>query len=176
MASALLQIAQGIDIKFIRAPFGPKKEFKDKDVMANAMLSCKKKLMCWEKSLMKCSSYSQVFLHYNILYDSILWSRSAQKMACMQCRSKKNPEQTLLCDECNKACHMYCLKPKLKSIPEGDWFCPKCRPEDFKVVRNYKRKAKIFVVEEEEEEEEDDLDDTVADPDDSGDDADGTVR
>lgn len=172
MASALLQVEQGVDIKFIRAPFGPKKELKDKDLMANALLSCKKKLQSWEKSLMKSVSYAQVFLHYNILYDSILWSRSAQKMACMLCRSKRDPEQTLLCDECNKACHMYCLKPKLKAIPEGDWFCPRCRPEDFKVKKDRKRKAKIFVVEEEEENE---LDDTMEDQDGSGDDLDETI-
>lgn len=87
-------------------------------------------------------------MHYNILHDSISWSKSAIKQGCMICRRKSDPEQTLLCDECNKAWHMYCLKPKLKVIPEGEWFCPKCRPEDYKVKRT--RKRKIFVEEEEE--------------------------
>lgn len=66
----------------------------------------------------------------------------------MICRRKNDPEQTLLCDECNKAWHMFCLKPKLTEIPQGDWFCPKCRPDDYKVKPN--RKRKIFVEEESE--------------------------
>ena len=32
----------------------------------------------------------------------------------------------LLCDSCNRGYHTYCLKPALRSIPAGDWFCPMC--------------------------------------------------
>jgi bromodomain adjacent to zinc finger domain protein 1A len=60
LAMALLQIEQGIDIKFVRAPFGPAKELKDKDQMAKAMETCKRKLLKWETSLMKSTSYAQV--------------------------------------------------------------------------------------------------------------------
>lgn len=60
LAMALLQIEQGIDIKFIRAPFGPVKEIKDKDLMAKALAMCKKKILRWEESLMKATSYAQV--------------------------------------------------------------------------------------------------------------------
>lgn len=31
-----------------------------------------------------------------------------------------------MCDECDDAWHIWCLKPALKSVPDGDWFCPKC--------------------------------------------------
>jgi bromodomain adjacent to zinc finger domain protein 1A len=155
LAMALLQIEQGIDIKFIRAPFGPTKELKDKDAMAKAMETCKKKILKWEESLMKSTSYAQVFLHYNILHDSILWSRSAQRVGCMICRRKNDPEQTLLCDECNKGWHMFCLKPKLTQIPQGDWFCPRCRPDDYKPKTT--RKRKVFVEEEVESEEEEEI-------------------
>lgn len=60
LAMALLQIEQGIDIKFIRAPFGPTKELKDKEAMAKAMETCKRKILRWEASLMKSTSYAQV--------------------------------------------------------------------------------------------------------------------
>jgi chromodomain-helicase-DNA-binding protein 4 len=34
----------------------------------------------------------------------------------------------LLCDgeNCEEACHSFCLKIPLQSIPEGDWLCPLC--------------------------------------------------
>lgn len=32
----------------------------------------------------------------------------------------------LVCDGCERAYHLGCLKPPLSHIPEGDWFCPRC--------------------------------------------------
>lgn len=60
LAMALLQIEQAIDIKFVRAPFGPVKELKDKDAMAKAVYICRKRILRWEQSLMKSTSYAQV--------------------------------------------------------------------------------------------------------------------
>lgn len=151
LATALLQIEQCIDPKFLCFPFGMKKKIKDKAAIAKSIIKGQKNLARWEESLMRATNYSQIFLHYNVLYDTIQWNRSAERIACMMCRRKGIPEQTLLCDECNRACHMYCLKPKLKQVPEGDWFCPKCRPEDYKRKRQ-PRKRKVFVEEVEEEE------------------------
>uniref|UniRef100_A0A336MMI0 Bromodomain adjacent to zinc finger domain protein 1A n=1 Tax=Culicoides sonorensis TaxID=179676 RepID=A0A336MMI0_CULSO len=164
LAKALLQIEQGIDQKFIRIPFGPKRDFKDKDVMARKNSERRRKLERWEESLMRSTTFSQIYLHLNILYDAITWSRSAARTNCVICRRAKDPEFTLLCDDCNKGYHTYCLKPKLKTIPEGNWYCPKCRPENFKVQRG--RKRKIFTEEEPEETEEttqdeDTIDETV---------------
>ena len=34
----------------------------------------------------------------------------------------------LLCDGCDHGYHMYCLRPPLADIPEGDWFCYDCHP------------------------------------------------
>lgn len=153
LAMALLQIEQGIDIKFVGAPFGPPKELKDKNAAAKAMQRCKSRLLHWEESLMKSTSYAQVFLHYNILHDAITWSRSAQRVGCLICRRKNDPEQTLLCDQCNKGWHMYCLKPKVTKIPEGDWYCPRCAPDDWKPKTTRKRKEFVEI----ESEEEDDL-------------------
>jgi bromodomain adjacent to zinc finger domain protein 1A len=60
LAMALLQIEQGTEIKFIRAPFGPSKESKDKSAMARAYELSKKRLLMWEESLMKATNFSQV--------------------------------------------------------------------------------------------------------------------
>lgn len=32
----------------------------------------------------------------------------------------------LLCDECNRGHHLYCLSPPLTAVPKCDWFCPRC--------------------------------------------------
>ena len=33
----------------------------------------------------------------------------------------------LMCDGCTRAYHPGCLNPPLKRIPEGEWFCPRCK-------------------------------------------------
>lgn len=173
LAKALLQIEQCVDSKFLIYPFGPKKNIKDKANITKQTYKGQKNLASWEESLMRATNFSQIFLHYNVLYDAIQWSRSAEKIACMICRRKGDPSQTLLCDDCNRACHMYCLKPKLKQVPEGDWFCQRCRPEDY-TKKKQTKKRKVFE-EEEPEEEEEVLDETIADDDnsDGDDDSDG---
>lgn len=48
---------------------------------------------------------------------------------CRICRKKKDDDNLLLCDGCNSGFHLYCLRPPLRSIPEGDWFCLSCKPQ-----------------------------------------------
>ena len=45
----------------------------------------------------------------------------------------------LLCDNCNSAYHMFCLRPPLKAVPKGDWLCPACRPRERRSVAAPKR-------------------------------------
>lgn len=54
--------------------------------------------------------------------NSITWNRSALNARCRICRRKGDPEKMLLCDGCDKGHHMYCLKPLLTVVPEGDWY------------------------------------------------------
>uniref|UniRef100_A0A4Y0BHR4 PHD-type domain-containing protein n=1 Tax=Anopheles funestus TaxID=62324 RepID=A0A4Y0BHR4_ANOFN len=127
MASALLQVEQGIDIKFYRHPFGPKGIHKGPNSIAYWRYHFQKRILRWEASLMRATSFSQLFLHYHVLYDAIRWSRSIERAVCMVCRLQGGDASVLLlCHECSRACHTYCLKPKLKKIPEGDWFCTQC--------------------------------------------------
>jgi hypothetical protein len=45
---------------------------------------------------------------------------------CTKCGSGGDDEVLMLCDGCDIAYHTYCLKPPLRTVPEGDWFCPAC--------------------------------------------------
>lgn len=47
---------------------------------------------------------------------------------------------------------MFCLKPKVTKVPEGDWYCPRCKPDDFKTKSTRKRRQEFVEVESEEEE------------------------
>jgi [histone H3]-trimethyl-L-lysine4 demethylase len=39
----------------------------------------------------------------------------------------KNARKILLCDECDRGFHIYCLDPPLSTVPDNDeWFCAEC--------------------------------------------------
>lgn len=46
--------------------------------------------------------------------------------ACCTCSKTDRPEVLLLCDDCDDAYHLECLRPALLSVPDGDWYCPLC--------------------------------------------------
>ncbi|XP_039947514.1 bromodomain adjacent to zinc finger domain protein 1A [Bactrocera tryoni] len=126
-ASALLQVEQAIERRFIKEPFGaPLKDIKDKEIFERKVKRGAIRLKQWEMSLMESTSYSQVFLHLNVLHDCILWARSTNKSLCQVCRRGSDPDKMLLCDECNGGTHMFCMKPKMKTVPEGNWYCARC--------------------------------------------------
>jgi hypothetical protein len=46
---------------------------------------------------------------------------------CYSCGSGVDIDSLLVCDYCSqKVCHLKCLKPKLKHIPDPDWYCDYC--------------------------------------------------
>ena len=49
-----------------------------------------------------------------------------EEVSCEVCSSIEDDENMLLCDGCDSGYHLYCLRPKLKTIPDDDWFCAKC--------------------------------------------------
>uniref|UniRef100_A0AAY4C7A4 Bromodomain adjacent to zinc finger domain 2B n=1 Tax=Denticeps clupeoides TaxID=299321 RepID=A0AAY4C7A4_9TELE len=83
-------------------------------------------LKVWRKALNEVRSAAQLSLCIQQLQKSIAWERSIMKVYCQICRKGDNEELLLLCDGCDKGCHTYCHRPKITSIPEGDWFCPAC--------------------------------------------------
>jgi hypothetical protein len=40
--------------------------------------------------------------------------------------SSEELREMVQCDQCGKSWHAGCLHPKLESVPEGDWICPRC--------------------------------------------------
>ena len=48
---------------------------------------------------------------------------------CQVCGKADEADKMLLCGDemgtkgCNLGWHIFCLRPKLASIPSGDWFC-----------------------------------------------------
>ncbi|KAJ3613285.1 hypothetical protein NHX12_019535 [Muraenolepis orangiensis] len=142
LALALAQVEQGIERKFLKAPLGEeekkdlkliKKSKKKDEEQASDDGSegrvVKTVLERWRESLMASSSLSQVFVHLSTLERSVLWSRSLLNTCCKICRRKGDSDTMLLCDGCDRGHHTQCLRPRLKSIPAGDWFCPACRPK-----------------------------------------------
>ncbi|KAH8340530.1 hypothetical protein KR059_000689 [Drosophila kikkawai] len=171
MASALLQVEQAIGKRFLKEPYGMKKWDPKQEAQK---LACEARLHQWEVSLMASTSFAQVFLHLNVLHDCIQWRRSTNKSLCKVCRRGSDPDKMLLCDECNGGTHMFCMKPKMRTVPQGNWYCKDCvKDHGLKNAQNEKdkkqaaaKKKRKFIVEdeeddepEEEEDEEDDNDD-----------------
>lgn len=61
---------------------------------------------------------------------------------CRICRRKTDDDNLLLCDGCNLAFHLYCLRPPLKRVPTGDWFCPTCGPAS-RALEKRKREERL---------------------------------
>lgn len=119
LATALFQIEQGIERRFLKAPLDG----------SDSGRSYKTVLDRWRESLLSSASLSQVFLHLSTLDRSVMWSKSILNARCKICRKKGDAENMVLCDGCDRGHHTYCVRPKLKTVPDGDWFCPECRPK-----------------------------------------------
>ncbi|XP_078248441.1 bromodomain adjacent to zinc finger domain protein 1A isoform X1 [Pogona vitticeps] len=145
LALALLQIEQGIERKFLKSPLGDVEEHKrdqkgdkrrkreDQSSQnydgSDGGRSHKTVLDRWRESLLSSASLSQIFLHLSTLERSVIWSKSILNARCKMCRKKGDAESMVLCDSCDRGYHIHCIRPKLKAVPDGDWFCPECRPK-----------------------------------------------
>ena len=91
------------------------------------------KAIAWERSVVKLVSCSPPLVSWMVDHDAPppppLTSAHCvgpHHQNCQVCRKGDNDEYLLLCDGCDRGCHMYCLRPKVTQVPEGDWFCPTC--------------------------------------------------
>ena len=53
---------------------------------------------------------------------------SIEDTGCERCGGSHDEATLLLCDGCDCCWHLACLRPPLRSVPEGEWFCEKCDP------------------------------------------------
>lgn len=167
LAQALAHIEQGIERRFLKAPLGDDDFKKDQKLKKNKKKDedqasddgsdsgrvFKTVLERWRESLHSCSSLSQVFVHLSTLERSVVWSRSVLNARCRICRRKGDADNMLLCDGCDRGHHTHCLRPRLKSVPGGDWFCPDCRPKQRSNRQPSRQRSSIDEDEEEKEEE-----------------------
>ncbi|XP_061467616.1 bromodomain adjacent to zinc finger domain protein 1A isoform X2 [Rhineura floridana] len=176
LASALLQIQQGIERKFLKAPLGDAEENKrdqkgdkrrkredqssQKDDASDGGRSHKTVLDRWRESLLSSASLSQIFLHLSTLERSVIWSKSILNARCKMCRKKGDAECMVLCDGCDRGYHIYCIRPKLKAVPDGDWFCPECRPKQRSRRLSSRQRPSVESDEEAEEQIEEEEDET----------------
>uniref|UniRef100_A0A8T9MV82 [histone H3]-trimethyl-L-lysine(4) demethylase n=1 Tax=Thecaphora frezii TaxID=1269715 RepID=A0A8T9MV82_9BASI len=58
--------------------------------------------------------------------DKVSVLPGAEEQMCEICFRGEDGVNMLLCDECNRGYHMYCLEPPLTAIPKSQWFCPSC--------------------------------------------------
>lgn len=97
----------------------------------------------WSQGLAHVTSISQLFVYLSVLDDNIKWSKSAREAYCKICRRQRDAQNMLLCDQCNRGHHIYCLQPSLDAIPNGEWFCPECCPK-FRPQSPKKKKTKVY--------------------------------
>ncbi|CAO1634840.1 unnamed protein product [Parajaminaea phylloscopi] len=58
--------------------------------------------------------------------DNLITVDGAEEQMCEICLRGDDGMAMLLCDECNRGYHMYCLDPPLATVPKSQWFCPPC--------------------------------------------------
>ncbi|XP_031716996.1 tyrosine-protein kinase BAZ1B isoform X2 [Anarrhichthys ocellatus] len=111
----------------------------------------------WKTGLREAQTFSRMHVLLGMLDACIKWDMSAENARCKVCRRKGDDEKLILCDECNKAFHLFCLRPALYGIPTGEWLCPACQPTVARRgsrSRNYNQDTDEEEDEEESEEEE----------------------
>ncbi|OMO51433.1 Zinc finger, PHD-type [Corchorus olitorius] len=57
---------------------------------------------------------------------------------CRKCLTDRDDDKIVLCDGCDAAYHIDCMKPPRTSIPRGKWFCRKC-DDGIQRIRKAKR-------------------------------------
>uniref|UniRef100_A0A8C6LGJ1 Tyrosine-protein kinase BAZ1B n=1 Tax=Nothobranchius furzeri TaxID=105023 RepID=A0A8C6LGJ1_NOTFU len=105
----------------------------------------------WKTAIREAQTFSRMHVLLGMLDACIKWDMSAENARCKVCRKKGDDEKLILCDECNKAFHLLCLRPALYRIPAGEWLCPACQPT---VARRGSRSRNYNEDEDEEESEE----------------------
>ncbi|XP_053621148.1 bromodomain adjacent to zinc finger domain protein 2B isoform X4 [Plodia interpunctella] len=83
-------------------------------------------LATWREALSRCNTSAQLAMLLQALETHVAWDKSIMKANCQFCQRGDDEEQLLLCDGCDKGYHLYCFKPRMDKIPEGDWYCWEC--------------------------------------------------
>ncbi|XP_039193275.1 bromodomain adjacent to zinc finger domain protein 2A isoform X2 [Crotalus tigris] len=133
----LADLEQNLERRYLREPLWPPHEV----VVEKALLTnpstleqdtteityeITPRMRTWRQTLERCHSAAQVSLCIYQLELSIAWEKSVVRATCLVCRKGDDDENLLLCDSCDRGCHLYCHRPKMAEVPDGDWFCSLC--------------------------------------------------
>uniref|UniRef100_A0AAF5PQ33 Bromodomain containing protein n=1 Tax=Wuchereria bancrofti TaxID=6293 RepID=A0AAF5PQ33_WUCBA len=83
-------------------------------------------LQRWRDYVRKARTGGQIMFALQALDSAIAWEKSIMKASCQICRTSENESQLLLCDACDMGYHMYCFRPRIAAVPDGEWYCPLC--------------------------------------------------
>ncbi|XP_025067151.1 tyrosine-protein kinase BAZ1B isoform X1 [Alligator sinensis] len=108
----------------------------------------------WKAAIREAQTFSRMHVLLGMLDACIKWDMSAENARCKVCRKKGEDDKLILCDECNKAFHLFCLRPALYEIPDGEWQCPACQPSTARRSSRGRNYAEDSAEEESEEGEE----------------------
>ncbi|XP_023228332.1 bromodomain adjacent to zinc finger domain protein 2B-like isoform X1 [Centruroides sculpturatus] len=131
----LLLLEAAIERRYLRAPLGTSSsELKLCSTSSGKTQNTDEKgsddipvgLFKWRESVKKCKTSGQLAMCINLLETCVAWDKSIMRASCQFCHNGDNEEMLLLCDGCDKGYHTYCFKPKMESIPDGDWYCYEC--------------------------------------------------
>nr|CAJ29032.1 Williams syndrome transcription factor [Xenopus laevis] len=108
----------------------------------------------WKVAIRDAQTFSRMHVLLGMLDACIKWDMSSENARCKVCRKKGEDDKLILCDECNKAFHLFCLRPVLFNIPDGEWLCPACQPATARRSSRGRNYAEDSTQDEDEEEEE----------------------
>ncbi|KAL4002295.1 Bromodomain family protein [Acanthocheilonema viteae] len=83
-------------------------------------------LQRWRDYVQEAKTGGQIMFALQALDSAIAWEKSIMKASCQICRTSENESQLLLCDACDMGYHMYCFRPRIATVPDGEWYCPLC--------------------------------------------------
>ncbi|XP_013403030.1 tyrosine-protein kinase BAZ1B [Lingula anatina] len=128
LGACLIQTQANVLEKFIQGAMAKKVPKVEDDTVTEAEIPTSPVVLAWMDAVENCVTVSRLHVLLGILDSCIKWEKSAENAKCKICRKKGEDAKLLLCDDCNQPFHLYCLRPVLLSIPEGEWFCPACIP------------------------------------------------
>jgi PHD-finger len=107
-----------------------------------------------EKIFLKCGhAYCPYkFYHVRCLKESQISSEQQLNRPCWYCPSclcrgcyaDKDDENIVLCDGCDEAYHIYCMKPPRDSVPKGLWYCVGCNLERARKAMRLHQEAMVL--------------------------------
>ena len=97
-------------------------------------LSCVHVLRAYVYFKARCCCMYDTAVFYRLIFCEVQRSRTVinysftfRPQKCKICRRKELGSTLILCDDCNLAYHLQCLRPALSEVPQGHWSCPVCK-------------------------------------------------